>query len=177
MLFSGDLIFNGGTPFLLMGSVAGAIGVLENVVRPLSPRTIVPGHGETCGPEVIDSVLGYLPLVTPGDARRGRAAGLSPLEAARGTDLGQYAELGDPERIVGNLHRAYADLDAEATGGGLGTPLSLPGDPRRDGRLQRREAADLPRVRHAGPGVAWRGADFIRPPPIRRRRRSRSPRR
>jgi cyclase len=45
-------------------------------------------------------------------ARQGKAAGLSPLEAARDTDLGQYKDLGDPERIVGNLHRAYADLDA-----------------------------------------------------------------
>jgi cyclase len=125
VLFCGDLIFNGGTPFLLMGSIAGAIDVLENVVEPLAPRTIVPGHGETCGPEVIDSVLGYLRFVQE-TARRGRAAGLSPLEAARDTDLGQYGELGDPERIVGNLHRAYADLDAQATGGGLGTRLNYP---------------------------------------------------
>src|ERR1022692_4422548 len=45
VLFCGDLIFNGGTPFLLMGSVAGAIDVLEHVVRPLGARIIVPGHG------------------------------------------------------------------------------------------------------------------------------------
>jgi len=125
VLFAGDLIFNGGTPFLLMGSVTGAIDVLQNVVKPRSPRTIVPGHGEVCGPEVIDDVLGYLRFVLA-TARRGRTAGLSPLEAARDTDLGQYAELGDPERIVGNLHRAYADLDAEAVGGGPWTRLGYP---------------------------------------------------
>jgi cyclase len=125
VLFSGDLIFNGGTPFLLMGSVCGAIDVLENVVGPLSPRTIVPGHGDVCGPDAIDDVLGYLRFVLQ-TARRGRSAGLSPLEAARDTDLGQYAELADPERIVGNLHRAYADFDAEATGGELGAPLNYP---------------------------------------------------
>jgi cyclase len=44
-LFCGDLIFNGGTPFLLMGSVAGAMEVLENVVAPLGATTTVPGHG------------------------------------------------------------------------------------------------------------------------------------
>ena len=33
VLFCGDLVFNGGTPFLLMGSVAGAVEVLEQVVR------------------------------------------------------------------------------------------------------------------------------------------------
>ena len=44
-LFCGDLIFHGGTPFLLMGSIAGAIEVLEIVVAPLRAATIVPGHG------------------------------------------------------------------------------------------------------------------------------------
>jgi cyclase len=35
VLFCGALVFNGGTPFLLMGSVAGAVEVLEQVVAPL----------------------------------------------------------------------------------------------------------------------------------------------
>ena len=109
VLFTGDLIFNGGTPFMLMGSITGAIDVLEQVIKPLEPRTIVPGHGEVCGPEAIDDVLGYLRFVLD-LARRGKDAGLSPLETARDTDLGQYAGLSDRERIVGNLHRAYADL-------------------------------------------------------------------
>jgi cyclase len=109
VLFTGDLIFNGGTPFMLMGSITGAIDVLEQVIKPLDPRTIVPGHGEVCGPEAIDDVLGYLRFVLD-LARRGKDAGLSPLETARDTGLGQYAGLSDRERIVGNLHRAYADL-------------------------------------------------------------------
>ena len=45
VLFCGDLVFNGGTPFLLMGSVSGAIEVLEDVVAPLGAETVVPGHG------------------------------------------------------------------------------------------------------------------------------------
>jgi cyclase len=124
VLFSGDLIFNGGTPFVLMGSVAGAIDVLEAVVKPLAPATIVPGHGEVCGPEAIDDVLGYLRFVLD-VARRGRDAGLSPLEAARDTDLGPYAGLTDPERIVGNLHRAYADLGEGERGAKLDFPRVL----------------------------------------------------
>ena len=109
VLFTGDLIFNGGTPFMLMGSITGAIDVLEQVLKPLGPKTIVPGHGEVCGPEAIDDVLGYLRFVLD-LARRGKDAGLSPLEAARDNGLGPYAGRSDPERIVGNLHRAYADL-------------------------------------------------------------------
>jgi len=120
VLFSGDLIFNGGTPFMLMGSITGAIEALEHVLKPLSPETIVPGHGEVCGPEAIDAVLGYLRFVLQA-AHDGRAAGLTPLQAALETDLGRYADLPDQERLVGNLHRAYAELDGAAPG----SPLSV----------------------------------------------------
>ena len=45
--------------------------------------------------------------------RRATASpGLSPLDLARQTDLGDYDGWLDRERIVGNLHRAYADLGA-----------------------------------------------------------------
>lgn len=115
VLFAGDLLFQGGTPFLLMGSVTGAVRVLEEVVAPLGAQTVVPGHGEVAGPELVDTVLGYLRFVLD-VADRGRAAGLSPLEAARETDLGPYAAWHDHERIVGNLHRAYAELDGAAPG-------------------------------------------------------------
>ncbi|HEX4657422.1 MAG TPA: MBL fold metallo-hydrolase [Streptosporangiaceae bacterium] len=114
LLFSGDLLFRGGTPFLLMGSVAGAIAVLEDL-KQLPATTIVPGHGGVSGPGLIDEVLGYLGFVQAA-AVAGRDAGLSPLDAARELDLGPYADLLDAERIVGNLHRAYAELDGAPPG-------------------------------------------------------------
>ncbi|MCU7729589.1 MBL fold metallo-hydrolase [Actinoplanes sp. KI2] len=122
VLYSGDLLFNGGTPFLVSGSVTGAIRVLTEQIAPLGATTIVPGHGPVCGPEVIAGVLGYLRFVLS-TAERARAAGLTPLEAARETDLADFAEWTDPERIVGNLHRAYADL-----GGGPVDVLAALGD-------------------------------------------------
>ena len=39
VLFCGDLLFNGGTPFLLMGSVQGAVEVLQSVVAPIPARS------------------------------------------------------------------------------------------------------------------------------------------
>jgi cyclase len=120
LLYSGDLVFNGTTPLLLQGSVVGAVQVLEEVIKPLGARTIVPGHGAVCGPEAIDEVLGYLRFVLD-TAAAGQAAGLTPLDAAREADLGRYAGWLDPERIVGNMHRAYADLD----GGVQGQPVDL----------------------------------------------------
>lgn len=111
LLFTGDLVFNGGTPFVLMGSVTGAIDVLEQT-KTYGAETIVPGHGDVCGPEALDTVQAYLRFVLE-VAENGRVAGVGPLEAARETDLGPWASLTDPERIVGNLHRAYADLSHE----------------------------------------------------------------
>jgi cyclase len=111
VLFCGDLLFNGGTPFLLMGSVRGAIDVLTSVVAPIPARVIVPGHGAPCDHELITTVVGYLEFVLD-TARQGIEAGLAPLDLARQTDLGQYDGWLDRERIVGNLHRAYADLGA-----------------------------------------------------------------
>jgi len=120
VVFAGDLLFNGGTPFALMGSVSGWIEVLETVLRPLDARTLVPGHGPVCGPGVIDDVLAYLRFVQR-TAREAKAEGLSPLQAARAVDLGEFKDLLDAERIVGNLHRAYLELD----GGERGAPIDL----------------------------------------------------
>ena len=102
VLFCGDLIFNGGTPFLLMGSVAGAVEVLEQVLRPLGAQTIVPGHGPVfhdSGP--IDATLDYLRFVLdvahpePGEV---------PAWTRPDLDLGRYG-VADAERIVGPAPR------------------------------------------------------------------------
>jgi cyclase len=117
VLFCGDLIFDAGTPFLLMGSVAGALDVVDNVIRPLGAETIVPGHGRVfTGEAPLDATVDYLRFVLD-VAAKGREAGLSPLEAARGTDLGRFADWPDAERIVGNLYRAYAELGGTPRGG------------------------------------------------------------
>ncbi|MFE3197339.1 MBL fold metallo-hydrolase [Embleya sp. NPDC055664] len=117
VLYTGDLIFNGGTPFLLMGSPAGYLEVLEKV-KELGATTLVPGHGEVCGPDQIDYAIGYTEFVLE-TARKGLDAGLDPLSVARETDLGEYAALSDSERIVGNLHRAYAELGGVERAGAI----------------------------------------------------------
>ena len=125
VLFCGDLIFNGGTPFLLMGSVTGAVEVLEQVVAPLGARITVPGHGpvfEGTGP--LEATLDYLRFVL-GVAARARAAGVTPLTAARDTDLGRFASWPDRERIVGNLHRACAELAGTPRGGPVDVAAAL----------------------------------------------------
>jgi cyclase len=125
VLFCGDLIFHGSTPFLLMGSVTGAVEVLENVVRPLAARVTVPGHGPVfTGAGPLEETLDYLRFVL-GLAARARDAGIPPLAAARGADLGRFAGWPDRERIVGNLHRACAELSGTPRGGPIDVVAAL----------------------------------------------------
>jgi cyclase len=119
VLFCGDIVFNGGTPFVLMGSVAGSLMVLDRLME-YDAEVIVPGHGPPCRADAIDLAGEYLRFVQD-TARDAVAAGANPLEAARQVDLGPYAGLTDPERIVGNLHRAYA----ECAGARPGDPVDI----------------------------------------------------
>jgi cyclase len=59
-------------------------------------------HGGAFGPRGVSDR-------TAGVARDGLRDGITPLDAARNCRLGSFADLLDAERIVLNLHRAYAD--------------------------------------------------------------------
>lgn len=111
VLFTGDLLFHGLTPLVFMGSVDGALRSLDWLAS-FEPEHIVPGHGPLLGGAALPDVLGqherYYRLVL--DAVRD---GLSPLDAATRTELGEFAAWADAERLVLNLHRAYADRDGE----------------------------------------------------------------
>jgi cyclase len=117
LLFTGDVVFNGGTPFALGGSVGGWLDALDTITA-LGAETVVPGHGEVCGPEAFEPVRDYLRFIQA-TAAEGAKAGVAPLELARDLDLGPFAGLHDPERLVPNLHRAYAELRGERRGAPL----------------------------------------------------------
>ncbi|HXR22861.1 MAG TPA: MBL fold metallo-hydrolase [Acidimicrobiales bacterium] len=119
VLFSGDLVFNGGTPFVVMGSVAGSLEALSMIME-LEPEVVVPGHGSPGGIETVAACDAYLRWLQQ-SAEQAVVAGLTPLEAARELDLGDFAALLDPERLAGNLHRAFA----ECRGVGPGEPIDL----------------------------------------------------
>ncbi|HEV3170721.1 MAG TPA: MBL fold metallo-hydrolase [Actinocrinis sp.] len=121
VLFAGDLIMAGATPFVPMGSVSGSLETISRL-RELGPAVVVPGHGPVGGPELLDAVEGYLRWVQR-LAAEGHAAGVGPLDLARTADLGAYADWRDPERLVPNLRRAYAELDGAAPGDRLDMAL------------------------------------------------------
>lgn len=114
VLFTGDLLFHQLTPLAFQGSIDGARRSLEWIAA-FEPAHVVPGHGplttETSLGDVLDQHDRYYRLILDA-ARRGLRAGRSALEAARDCDLGEFARWADAERLVLNLHRAYA----EATG-------------------------------------------------------------
>lgn len=114
-LFSGDLVFNGGTPFVVMGSVAGSFDAIERM-RAFDADVVIPGHGPVCTPEVFDQLEDYFRFVQD-TAAEAKASDTSALDAARQIDLGPFAGWTDSERIVGNLHRALYELEGGANGG------------------------------------------------------------
>jgi cyclase len=96
VLFTGDLVFVGGTPFVPMGSVSGSLRALH-WLRSFNARTLVPGHGAISEPSAIDAVEAYLRFIQD-TARRGKEAGLTPLELARQTDLAPFGADGPRSR-------------------------------------------------------------------------------
>ncbi|MFB6902997.1 MBL fold metallo-hydrolase [Streptomyces bacillaris] len=112
VLFTGDIVMPGCTPFVLMGTVRGSLETLRRL-RALEPVTVVGGHGPLAGPEAFDTTEEYL-LWLRKVAAEGAAAGLTALETARSCDLGPFAGLLDPERLVGNLHRARQELSDDS---------------------------------------------------------------
>lgn len=115
VLFAGDIVMNGVTPFCLMGSIEGSIRTIDRL-RALRPRTVVPGHGPVGGPEVLDESQTYLRWVLE-TARAGLRAGHTAEETARKAGEHPFRHLLDAERLLPNLMRAYAELQ--------GTPLDV----------------------------------------------------
>jgi cyclase len=101
--------------------VRGSLAALQQL-KELGAETIVPGHGPVSGPGVLDAQIAYLGRIQTIAADAWSAA-LSPLDAAREADLGAFAHWHDPERIVGNLARAYVEL----AGAEPGVPIDVAG--------------------------------------------------
>ena len=54
----------------------------------------------------------YFEILTR-EARLRFDGGMTPMEAARDIDLGPYADWGEPERVVANIHALYRDFGAD----------------------------------------------------------------
>ncbi|MBA2708926.1 MAG: MBL fold metallo-hydrolase, partial [Gemmatimonadaceae bacterium] len=62
LLFSGDLVFNHCTPFIVQGSLKGHLRALQRL-RALEPEVVISGHGDVSGPDGIENAIDYLRFV------------------------------------------------------------------------------------------------------------------
>ena len=100
------------------GLAGGAAAQPATFLQEAGPRGPVDGPVDATSTE--RRTRAYLRFVQD-LARQAKAAGLTPLDTARQADLGGFKDLLDAERVVGNLHRAYIELD----GGERGAPVDL----------------------------------------------------
>jgi glyoxylase-like metal-dependent hydrolase (beta-lactamase superfamily II) len=77
----------------------------------LRPTVVVPGHGPVATPAAVAELRGYFEFLSA-EARVRYDQGMSPLDAARDIDLGDYAGWGEKERVVANIHALYGEFGA-----------------------------------------------------------------
>ncbi len=109
VVFAGDLVFAGGTPIVWAGPVARWLDACDAIVG-LGARTVVPGHGPVTDADGVRDVARYLRHVRA-EATVLFDAGVAAGEAAEEIELGEFAELGEAERIVVNVETVYRELD------------------------------------------------------------------
>ncbi len=110
-VFTGDILFIGGTPIVWEGPIANWVAACDRILA-MDVETIVPGHGPITDKKGVKDVKRYLGWVAE-EARRRYQAGLSVEEAARDIALGEFADWTDSERIAVNVQTAYRELGAE----------------------------------------------------------------
>lgn len=120
VLYTGDILFIGGTPILWAGPVGNWIKACD-LIMDLDVDAIVPGHGPITDKAGVRRMQDYLVYVDA-EARKRYDAGLSMEDAIQDIALGDFSSWGDAERIavnVSTLYREYAGDTSERD------PLSL----------------------------------------------------
>ncbi|KQX18807.1 MULTISPECIES: MBL fold metallo-hydrolase [unclassified Sphingomonas] len=107
-IFTGDLLFNEGTPVMWAGPVQNWIDACDYMLN-LDVDVIVPGHGPIADKASVRSQKVYFEFVRD-EARKRYDAGMGWEEAARDMVLGEYAKWLDAERIVGNVFTLYREF-------------------------------------------------------------------
>jgi glyoxylase-like metal-dependent hydrolase (beta-lactamase superfamily II) len=108
VIFSGDILFNGGHPIMWAGPVGNWIRACDRILR-LEVDTVVPGHGPITDKHSVEEMKAYWEYLSR-EARSRFDAGLSPLEAAHDISFADYAAWGDAERIVANISALYREF-------------------------------------------------------------------
>jgi cyclase len=108
-VFTGDILFVGGTPVMWAGPASNWLGACDRILE-LGAHTIVPGHGPVTDSTGVRDVQRYLSYVRD-EARKRFDAGMDSEQAADDIDLSDFRDWGDPERIAVNVVTMYREFD------------------------------------------------------------------
>jgi glyoxylase-like metal-dependent hydrolase (beta-lactamase superfamily II) len=115
-VFTGDILFIGGTPIVWAGPLSNWVAACDLMLS-IDVETVVPGHGPVTDRSGIVAVRDYLSLVDD-EATRRHEAGVDAFDAAR--DIAtlldvddRFGEWGESGRIAVNVDTVYRALDAD----------------------------------------------------------------
>jgi glyoxylase-like metal-dependent hydrolase (beta-lactamase superfamily II) len=130
VVFTGDILFHRAHPIVWAGPVSNWIAACDRILE-LRPTVVVPGHGPLATPSAIVDLKAYFEHLSA-EAEARYVQGMSALDAAKDIDLSDYADWGEPERVVANIHALYGDFGAGSRPdllSVLGEMASLAGQP------------------------------------------------
>lgn len=119
VVFTGDLLFNQGTP-VVWANFDNWLAAAERILE-LDARVLVAGHGPVGDASALRDELRYLTYVRE-QARERFDAGMDETQAADDIDLSDFADWGETERIVANVSAAYRAFDPSLP---VRTPVEL----------------------------------------------------
>jgi cyclase len=108
-VFTGDILFNGGTPVVWAGPFGNWIAACDRIID-AGWTTIVPGHGHLADVDDVRTLRDYLAWLLD-EVRPRHAGGMSVDDTIADIDLGEWADLGEAERLAVNVDTAYGELD------------------------------------------------------------------
>jgi cyclase len=114
-VFTGDILFHGGTPVVWSGPLSNWIAACD-LIAALAPDVVVPGHGPLADVAAVVDARDYLSWVDHAAAEAHRA-GVDPWDAAQqlaaelGTTPARWDRWGEHGRLAVNIETAYRHLD------------------------------------------------------------------
>ncbi len=112
VVYTGDILFNEGTPIMWAGPVENWIKAC-NMIMDWDVDVVVPGHGPITDKAGVKRMRDYLVYIDK-EARQRFDAGMSMEDAAFDIPLGEYRNWEDPERIVVNVASLYREYSGES---------------------------------------------------------------